>query len=294
MKESRQIRARMAFGAVGVIMLILASLVLVTVTAAAQGARLTKGRVAPASGTTATVFTFFVDFQGSGETAIAVTAVVAGRVVPLTGFSGTAMRGSWRGSSKLPAGTWQVTFRAISSGATNPTLPGPAVVVRGSTSPPTPTPTPTPRPTARPTPTPSVVPTRTPLIASLVPGTTSTPEPTVASFGTIIEDASDPGSSSSSGGQSASPAGSSSSKGPIRVPTEGFVAIGLLATVAVAAASAERRRRRAPPAASAVPAEAEESPLDEDTIGTIEYVAPSEHAEGHVDELPADEHPPTR
>jgi hypothetical protein len=62
----------------------------------------------------------------------------------------------------------------------------------------------------------------------------------------------------------------------MNVPTEGLVAIGLLAAVALVAASAERRRRMAsadpgPPASAEPP----DLPLDEDIIGTIELATPS-------------------
>ena len=71
--------------------------------------------------------------------------------------------------------------------------------------------------------------------------------------------------------------------GPFRVPVEGIVAICLLGAVAVVAASAERRRRQASEDRAAADAsEPPEPPLDEDTIGTIEYAPPSE-AVGHQD-----------
>lgn len=63
--------------------------------------------------------------------------------------------------------------------------------------------------------------------------------------------------------------------GPVRVPVEGVVAIGLLAAVAVVAAAAERRRRRASEDQAATDAPEPAPPLDEDTIGTIEYAPPT-------------------
>jgi hypothetical protein len=65
-------------------------------------------------------------------------------------------------------------------------------------------------------------------------------------------------------------------KGTLRVPPEGVVAIGLLGAVAFVAASAERRRRQAAADPEiAARTQPEEPPLDEDTIGIIEYASPS-------------------
>lgn len=71
--------------------------------------------------------------------------------------------------------------------------------------------------------------------------------------------------------------------GPFRVPVEGVVAIGLLAAVAVVAAAAERRRRRASEDQAATDAPEPEPPLDEDTIGAIEYAPPSLAVEDPAD-----------
>ena len=79
-------------------------------------------------------------------------------------------------------------------------------------------------------------------------------------------------------GASTSPAASrpAAAMGELRVPPEGVVAVGLLGAVAFVAASAERRRRQdAAGPGDAAASEPEEPPLDEDTIGTIEYASPS-------------------
>jgi len=279
MNEPLPIRSTLAAPGVSLVLVALVSLILVTTSAAAPGAKLSKGQVSPASGTATTVFRFSVDFQGSGETAVAVTAAVANGTLPLARTSGSSSRGSWSGSSKLPVGSWRVTFRAVSSGATNPTLAGPIVVVAGA---PRPTPTPTPKagPTAtpRPTPAPGGPPATSVAAASL------TLEPMPTPFGVAVADPSNPSggagvAGAGSGGPTASAADGAATgrKQPFKVPVEGVVAIGLLGAVAVVAASAERRRRQASEDQAATDAsESAEPPLDEDTIGVIEYAQPSE------------------
>jgi hypothetical protein len=117
---------------------------------------LSDGSVSPTNGTTATAFTFSVHYTATGSPALptqAVRAQVGSVTVPLTKVSGTALNGTWQGTSTLPAGTWQVTFHATTGTDPQPEeLLGPTVTV---TAPPAPTPTPRPPPTAAPTPRPT-------------------------------------------------------------------------------------------------------------------------------------------
>lgn len=242
------------------IMLMLALTVLDLTTAgsaAAAGAKLTGGAVTPKTGTTATIFQFAVHFVGtSTDQAVAVSASVAGRAVPLFLSSGTERNGTWTGSSTLPAGSWTVTYQSTTTGLTNPSfvVPGQVVVTTPTPPPtpsPTPLPTPRPKPTPRPTPRPTAVPaTATPRPATLFsPGASPTPSRTTAPDPTGVPSTSESAPStrypSASPDPSAAPSAVPPGSRPFNVPLEGVVAIGLLGAVAVAAALGERRRRLA-------------------------------------------------
>jgi hypothetical protein len=251
---------------------------------AAPGAKLVNGRVAPASGTTATVFAFSVEFNGTaGVTASAVVVSVAGSTLPLELTAGTARRGTWAGSSKLSAGNWQVVFEADpSSGpATQLTLQGPVIVTRGA---PAPTPTAVPTPGSTPSPTQTSTPGEAPA-AQASPGPVgATPTP----FGTTIQDPGESATPSSGGDASdavpAPPgAGSVKADSAFGLTAEGLAAIGLLGAVAVAAIGAERRRRNR--AATEMEDDAsdgadpvEDSAVVDEPIGSIEYSPPSDPA----------------
>lgn len=85
-------------------------------------------QVTPTSGTTATTFAFTVRYEGRfGATGVAANAGPA--TVALVRISGTELDGTWRGSSLLPAGTWPVTFVAVTLQGTAPSLAGPTVTV---------------------------------------------------------------------------------------------------------------------------------------------------------------------
>lgn len=102
----------------------------------------------PGSGTTSTVFTFSVRYEGRFE-ATSVVAAVAGRTLPLTLSSGSRSSGTWTGASTLPAGTWPVTFSATAAQGPTATAVGPTLSVAS----PTPVPvaaTPAPAPPATP------------------------------------------------------------------------------------------------------------------------------------------------
>ncbi len=148
---------------------------------------LTGATVAPGFGTTATSFTFSVDYDSlPAERAEAVWAEVGSVTVTLARVSGSGHNGTWEGSSSLPAGIWPVTFHAIPASGPQPlpiTLPDDITV----TPLPTPTPSPTPRPTATPrpptppppgvTPTPVPVPPPGATVSPFVPGPQPSPPP---------------------------------------------------------------------------------------------------------------------
>jgi len=274
---------------------------------AAPPTRLLHGAVTPTSGTTSTNFGFSVDYVGSlTDTAVTVSATASTgsttRTVSLSLAGGTPDNGTWTGSSVLPAGSWTVTFNAVTSGGSNPsqTFATPVTVV-APTPPPTPVPTPrpTPRPTAQPTLRPTPRPTGLPATATPVPGSSLGPGSSGSPSGSTGTNASDAPSGSlsapSSRRPSSSPSPSSSTEAdppgsrPFNIPPEGVVAMGLLGAVAVAAALGERRRRQAVAAFREAQASGDGSPpheggpdetwageVDDETVATIEYEAPEE------------------
>ena len=193
---------------------------------------LSNGSVSPGSGTTATAFSFSVDYNSSNpaRNALSVWAEAGGVTVPLALVAGgNTHAGTWHGSSSLPVGSWQVTFHASTSADPQPApLDGPIVTV--TLPPPTPTPaptppptpTPTPRPTAAPTPTlpPGATPRPTPRPTPRLPGSTPRPS-TPGAQPTATPDDDDPTASPSS---TASPSGTgevlSGTPGPTATPGE--------------------------------------------------------------------------
>jgi hypothetical protein len=139
---------------------------------------LSNGDVAPTTGPKSTVFSFSVDYASSNPTrnAQAVWAEVGSVTVALGIVSGNPHDGTWEGTSKLPVGTWQVTFHASTAQDPQPApLDGPTITV---TKPqPTPTPSPTPRPTATPSPTPRPTATATATPAAPTPTAAATAPP---------------------------------------------------------------------------------------------------------------------
>lgn len=282
----------MAAVRLGPLLGLLAVVSLANVAAAAAPTKLANGIVTPATGTTATVFQFSVQFQSGTTTASSATASVAGNSLPLSLAGGNAGHETWTGSSALPVGSWTVTYSAVSSSGPNPTPidVGPVVV----TAPPPPPPVPTPRPTLRPTPRPTAAPATPVPAVSLSPGTSPTPLGTTVSDPSGVPSTS--GSASSSQGASPSPSpspspGAVSGSRRFSVPLEGVVAMGLLGAVAVAAALGERRRRLAVEAFREAEASAGGAPpperdgpddgwgdqtVDDETVATIEYGASEE------------------
>jgi hypothetical protein len=192
-----------AAGALGLLAAALLALSLASAPAPARAVSvLSDGSVTPASGTTATIFTFSVSYTSTDSPtrpAQAVWAQVGGVTVTLSKVSGSAHDGTWQGSATLPAGTWQGTFHASTSADPQPEpLAGPMITV---TEPP---PTPAPLPTAAPTPRPPAPPPPTPV---------PVPQPTAAPL-----DDDDPSGTQRSSASPASSASGSASPGP-SVPT---------------------------------------------------------------------------
>jgi hypothetical protein len=267
-------------------------LLLAGVTVAAPPNELLSGNVSPNSGTTKTTFAFSVHYQsGQGNKPSSVTAVAGNVVVPLHLISGTRADGRYRGTARLPAGRWQVTFHATARG-NDPILDGPTVRVTGFGTP-SATPRPTPRPTVAPPP-------------SAAPQTTAptTPDPATHSPTKRPRKATPtPRATGLGGGGLATPTpeagpaaggGTDAERQVVTILTGGLIAIGALALIGVFALLRDRRRRSrdarleflpqgaATAPASARPAATPRAPtawerdyaLDEEPIGTIEYRPP--------------------
>lgn len=142
--------------------------------------QLLNATVSPASGTTATTFVISVDYVSEPEARPAGSVTVeivglGGAPLPMALVSGgTDTNGTWRTSTMLPAGSWDLIFEANPQGQDPPPLAGPTVIV---TAAPTPTPGPTPPPTPVPTPAPTATPRPTPTSTPLPPGVTPRPTP---------------------------------------------------------------------------------------------------------------------
>lgn len=141
------------------VLAIIAALIGAPTNVSAAGNELSAAQAGPASGTTATTFTFTVTYDGRFP-ATSVTASVAGRTLAMSRVAGSLSSGTWSASSTLPAGTWPVTFAAVPERGNSASLAGPTVTVAAVTPPPAATPTPAPK--ATPAPVPAPVPTSVP------------------------------------------------------------------------------------------------------------------------------------
>ena len=130
--------------------------------------------VSPTHGDTTTTFSFTVHYVGRYP-ATGVTAAVGLRTVILSRASGTSTDGTYARSSRLPAGTWTVTFNAVASKGNSPSTGGGTVSVAG--------PTPSPRATTAPAPTPA---------PAVKPVSKSTPAP-VSGGGSVSQTSPPPG-----------------------------------------------------------------------------------------------------
>ena len=169
--------------------------------------QLSSGRVSPATGTTATVFTFSVtygDTKGCAPNWVRVTVAGVG-VYPMNGSGTNYDAGvTFTRALQLPVGTHTYSFMASSGtdGGQKTTalasVTPPSVTVTPVATPPPPTPPPTPVPTPKPTPRPTLAPTPVPTTPPTAqptappaspagPGTTGqTPVPTPAPVGAVV------------------------------------------------------------------------------------------------------------
>ena len=144
---------------------------------AAAADELRNGTVSPLEGTTQTVFAFSVEYAGNPADLPSVVVKLGATEVPLSLASGIPSSGTYAGSATLPAGSWQVQFRAEKLRGGNAVLNGPSILVREVTPAPQPTPAPTPPP---PTPVPATPVTTAPPTATstATPATTATADET--------------------------------------------------------------------------------------------------------------------
>lgn len=203
--------------------------------ASAASNTLTPLAATPGSGTVTTVFTLRAAYDGRFD-ALAITAGVAGRTLPMALASGTPASGTWSVTTLLPAGSWTVTYRATTAQGSAPIATGSSLSVAGIV---TATPAPTPPPAGGPplddegtgldpvaspgSPPPAAPASQTPTTAGM------TPEPAAASPvsspsgslpGAGVHGA--PAGGPTSGGSSGVPgsAGAHPSIGPAGAPTE--------------------------------------------------------------------------
>ena len=215
--------------------LVAAGLLLSTGTPIGAATVLQDPSATPASGTTATTFVLSVQYVSDPEARPALSATVevvglGGSPLPMSLVAGDATNGTWETSTMLPAGSWELVFRADASGSDPTPVAGPSVtVVDVATPTPAPTPgTPTPAPSSTPTASPDATPpppTIRPTVAPtpLPPGVTPTPIPEPGSSAPSSRAASEaPRSSSTARPSDASSTGPSASARPApatRVPS---------------------------------------------------------------------------
>jgi hypothetical protein len=265
------------------------------ITAAAPANQLLNGNVNPNSGTTTTSFVFIVRYEsGQGNAPTSVSAVAGNVIVPLHLVSGTRTDGRYRGTAKLPAGTWQVMFQATARG-NDPTLDGPTVKVTKAPKPST-TPRPTPRPTVAPPPSaaPQTTAPTTPAPATHSPTqrprkATPTPRATGLGGGGLATPTPEASANAAAGG------GTDAERQVVTILTGGLIAIGALVLIGVFAILRDRRRHSrdarlellpegaatdvgtttSPAPKPRVPAAWERDyAFDEEPIGTVEYRPP--------------------
>lgn len=178
-----------------------------------------NGTATPGSGTTATTFAFavkFVDSTGAAPQSVQLRIAETWTTLEPSG-SDYAAGVQFKGSRKLPVGTWAYIFRATyGDGLTcDHVRPTPLTVTVGPVPTPTPKPTPkptmkpvaTPRPTPRPTPKPTAKPKATAkpspkvdAVASVLPSPTPTPTVAIGGAGSNEGNGAGPGSANGGGG----------------------------------------------------------------------------------------------
>lgn len=170
---------------------LVAGVLLLAATPAGAATVLQNQLATPATGTTGTTFDLSVDYVSEPEARPALTVAVevvglGGSPLPMSLVAGDATNGTWQTSTMLPAGTWDLVFRADASGSDPPAVGLVLTVVDAATPTPSPSPGPgtpapstTPSPVATPT-APASAPSTgrpTPVPTPLPPGVTPTPAP---------------------------------------------------------------------------------------------------------------------
>ena len=261
--------------------------------AAAASNALSDGSVSPGAGTTETSFLFTVSYTSPrGIGATRVVSLVANQSIDMGLIAGTPDNGVYQATTPLPAGTWPVTFQATAAQGKNPTLAGPTVVVSDvATAPPPPTAAPPP-PAPAPAPPVPLSPAEGGGPVEEVPGT-EVAAPINAAEPSLVS----PSEASPAGVVVGTPWGEVI---PAATPEGGVpwtVVVAALATIALVATgwhivAALRRRRPAvvptPPAAVAPSRQVRASAprkrsladwelygLDDEPIGTVEYIGRS-------------------
>ncbi|HJP72095.1 MAG TPA: hypothetical protein VJ975_10280 [Candidatus Limnocylindria bacterium] len=154
-------------------------LVLTSVGSVAATTSLPNRLVTPNPATVGSPVTFSVDYSSvppQPKDAASVEAVLVRAsdqtniTVPLTRQGGSLRSATWTGSSTVPIGTWQVTFRATDIDGVLTTADADAALIVNA-------PPPSPTPTSTTAPTPTATGTPTPVPTPLTPG--MTPAPTV-------------------------------------------------------------------------------------------------------------------
>ncbi len=110
------------------VLLLLAALSGAPSRASAGSNALVDPTVTPGSGSTLTIFTFSVRYDGTFP-ATTVTAAVAGLDLAMALADGSMDAGTWVASSTLPAGAWATTFIAYAEQGNVATVTGPALTV---------------------------------------------------------------------------------------------------------------------------------------------------------------------
>jgi hypothetical protein len=166
----------------------------------------------PRSGTPTTSILFTVTYRdtaGCAPTRIVAVVPGAGQVALTSTSTAYASGVVFRGSTRLPVGTWAYRFDAQSgsgAGVKTATVAGPgSIVITAPPPPPTPTPKPTPPPTPKPTPPPTPQPTAVPPRATPRPGATAAPTKRPTAHPTATPTAHPTSGQGSGGGSTSSP-----------------------------------------------------------------------------------------
>jgi uncharacterized membrane protein YgcG len=152
--------------------------------ALADSTTLSDPKVTPSGGTTSTPITISVVYRNADGKDPDYVRVSIGAVTkdmhPASASESVKKGAVYTVTTKLPAGTWKISFEALDRGRFKDTLPGPKITITPPPTPkPTPTPTITPPPTPKPTPTPTPTPAPTPK-PTPAPTPKPTPKPTAA------------------------------------------------------------------------------------------------------------------